>query len=96
EEGHCMRQNALDLCSISGASEADGFRATSLETLRQMVGIDAGITLMPAMAIKENDDLKYIKFKDKPPVRTIALVWRKTTNKRELFDKLAALCTRPY
>lgn len=94
EEGHCMRQNALDVCSLNGARESQGFRATSLETLRQMVGIGMGITLMPSLAKRANDGLKYIAFKHKPPVRTIALVWRKTTHRRELFGKLAALCRK--
>lgn len=91
EEGHCMRQNALDVCSLNGANEAREFRATSLETLRQMVRIDGGITLMPELAIQQNDGLKYIKFSGQPPVRRIALVWRKTTHKRELFDQLCKL-----
>lgn len=89
EEGHCMRQNALDICSLTGANEAQEFRATSLETLRQMVRIGGGITLMPALARQENDGLKYIRFTDNPPVRTIALVWRKTTHKHEIFVKLS-------
>lgn len=88
EEGHCMRQSALDVCHLNGANEAQEFRATSLETLRQMVRIGGGITLMPALAKQDNDGLKYIEFSDTVPVRRIALVWRKTTYKRELFDKL--------
>lgn len=88
EEGHCMRQNALDVCSLTGANEAQEFRATSLETLRQMVRIGGGITLMPALAKQDNDGLKYIKFKKNPPKRSIALVWRKTTHKHEIFAKL--------
>ncbi|MBL1419908.1 MAG: LysR family transcriptional regulator [Alphaproteobacteria bacterium] len=88
EEGHCMRQNALDVCNLHGARETQEFRATSLETLRQMVGIGAGITLMPKLAMQANDGLKYIRFSGAAPVRRIALVWRKTTHKRELFEKL--------
>ncbi len=92
EEGHCMRQNALDVCHINGAQEERGFRATSLETLRQMVRIGNGITLMPSLAKQKNDGLAYIKFKTNPPVRTIALAWRKTTNRQALFEKLATIC----
>ena len=93
EEGHCMRQNALDVCHLHGASEAQEFRATSLETLRQMVRIGGGITLMPKLAMQPNDGLHYIEFNDKPPVRRIALVWRKTTHKHELFQKLIDIFT---
>ncbi|MCJ8324491.1 MAG: LysR family transcriptional regulator [Rhizobiales bacterium] len=91
EDGHCMRQNALDICQLSGANEQQEFRATSLETLRQMVRVGGGITLMPKLAMQKNDGLHYIKFSHNPPVRRIALVWRKTTHKRQLFEKLIKL-----
>nr|MBP7598954.1 LysR family transcriptional regulator [Pseudoxanthomonas sp.] len=48
EDGHCLREQALDVCRLSGANEKSEFRATSLETLRQMVAADVGITLLPA------------------------------------------------
>lgn len=51
EEGHCLRDQALDVCRLSGASETGGFRATSLETLRQMVAAGVGITLLPALSV---------------------------------------------
>ncbi|HEX3108829.1 MAG TPA: LysR substrate-binding domain-containing protein, partial [Thermoanaerobaculia bacterium] len=35
EEGHCLRDQALEVCQLAGAGEKSGFRATSLETLRQ-------------------------------------------------------------
>ena len=38
EDGHCLREQALDVCRLSGAQEKSGFRATSLETLRQADG----------------------------------------------------------
>ena len=44
EDGHCLRDQALEVCSLSGASEKEGFRATSLETLRQMVADDKDVT----------------------------------------------------
>ena len=47
EEGHCLRAQALSVCHLNGASERRGFRATSLETLRQMVASGGGITLLP-------------------------------------------------
>jgi len=47
EDGHCLREQALDVCRLSGAHEKTGFRATSLETLRQMVAANVGATLLP-------------------------------------------------
>ena len=43
--GHCMRDQALADCSSAGAAEHATFRATSLETLRQMVAVNAGVGL---------------------------------------------------
>lgn len=88
EEGHCLRDQALDVCSLMGISENQDFRATSLETLRQMVVANVGITLIPELAIKNNDGLVYIPFKDSRPSRTIAMVWRKTSVRQELILKL--------
>ena len=50
EDGHCLRDQALDVCRNAGAGENGGFRATSLETLRQMVASGGGITLLPQLA----------------------------------------------
>ena len=47
EDGHCLRDQALEVCSRIDVREAEDFRATSLETLRQMVVAGLGITLLP-------------------------------------------------
>src|SRR5215468_6229996 len=50
EEGHCLRDQALEVCSRVGLRDSQDFRATSLETLRQMVAAGAGVTLLPELA----------------------------------------------
>ena len=50
EDGHCLRDQALDVCHLAGALEKSEFQATSLETLRQMVAADVGVTLLPMLA----------------------------------------------
>jgi LysR family hydrogen peroxide-inducible transcriptional activator len=50
DEGHCLRDQALEVCSRISIHERQDFRATSLETLRQMVAAGAGVTLMPELA----------------------------------------------
>ncbi len=52
EDGHCLRDQALEVCSRVDVREAEDFRATSLETLRQMVVAGLGITLLPEMAVE--------------------------------------------
>jgi len=50
DDGHCLRDQALDACRNSRVEEL-GFRATSLSTLVQMVAGGAGITLLPQLAV---------------------------------------------
>jgi LysR family hydrogen peroxide-inducible transcriptional activator len=83
EDGHCLREQALDVCALSGASEKEGFRATSLETLRQMVAAGVGITLLPILAVQapvpKSPFIRLLAFKNPPPTRKISLFWRKST-----------------
>ncbi len=92
EEVHCLRDQALDLCQLYSAPEEQDFRATSLETLRQMVKAGTGITFMPQIAISEHEkDIHYIPFKEPAPNRSIALVYRKTSCKTAVIEALRAL-----
>jgi LysR family hydrogen peroxide-inducible transcriptional activator len=83
EEGHCLREHALEVCALAGAHERVDFHATSMETLRQMVAANVGITLMPTLAVKppiaQTDNLIIRKFSGTAPSRTIALVWRSSS-----------------
>lgn len=80
EEGHCLRDHALAVCSLAHAHERVDFHATSMETLRQMVAADVGITLMPILAVKPpiaaTENIVIRHFEHPAPSRTIALVWR--------------------
>lgn len=93
EDGHCLREQALDVCRISGANEKSEFRATSLETLRQMVAANVGITLLPTLAVKppvaRSDNIHLLGFSDSHPSRRIALVWRKSSAMGEFLQQLA-------
>lgn len=83
EDGHCLRDQALDVCQLAGTGEQSGFQATSLETLRQMVAANVGITLLPVLAVKppvaQPDSLRLLRFDGEQPSRRIAMVWRKTS-----------------
>lgn len=80
EDGHCLRDQALEVCSRVGAAERGGFRATSLETLRQMVGAGVGMTLLPELAVRppvgSPDGITLLRLADPVPHRRIAMVWR--------------------
>jgi LysR family hydrogen peroxide-inducible transcriptional activator len=93
EDGHCLREQALDICSSGDVHEKQDFRATSLETLRQMVAAGVGITLLPELAGRGaygNARGVVIKPFAKPvPTRTIGAVWRKSSARREAILALA-------
>ncbi len=92
EEGHCLRDQALEVCTLAGASEKEGFRATSLETLRQMVAAGVGITLLPMLAVQPpvpvSPHIRLMPFKNPPPTRRIALFWRKSTVQAEFLGEI--------
>lgn len=95
EDGHCLRDQALEVCALAGAGEKEGFRATSLETLRQMVAAGVGITLLPMLAIKppvsSSPDLKLVDFRAPAPSRRVAMVWRRSSAMAGFLQQLAAV-----
>jgi len=100
EEGHCLRQHALAVCELAGAHERVDFHATSMETLRQMVAADAGVTLMPVLSVKPpipfTDNIVLRPFAEPAPSRTIALVWRSSSPMGGFLRKFAkSLVVKP-
>lgn len=83
EDGHCLRDQALEVCRHSAAQEKQDFRATSLETLRQMVASGAGVTLLPELASRgaygTARGVAIVPFVRPAPVRHVGAVWRKTS-----------------
>ena len=89
DEGHCLRDQALQFCQLKGIHQQQDLRGTSLETLRQMVRAGTGITFIPEIAIHGTDDgIRYVPFSSPPPSRSICLVWRKTSPRTELMAYL--------
>ncbi|NOX09675.1 MAG: DNA-binding transcriptional regulator OxyR [Gammaproteobacteria bacterium] len=95
EEGHCLRGQALDVCFSAGAHENAGFRATSLETLRYIVGEGMGITLIPDLAVPKRclktDPVTYIPFRNPKPARRIGILYRKNSYREAVFKNIAVL-----
>ena len=83
---------------MAGAGEKTGFRATSLETLRQMVAAGVGITLLPKLAvappIPASHDIVLLPFRAPPPHRRIAMVWRRSCAMGDFLAELARLFAR--
>ena len=95
EEGHCLRGHILDVCLLAGVQEQTGFQATSLETLRHMVGEGMGMTLMPELAVPKKvtkaDEIRYIEFSDPKPTRRIGMLYKKNSYREETFNNIAEL-----
>ncbi len=95
DDGHCLRAQALSVCQLAGVSERDGFRATSLETLRQMVAAGVGVTLLPNLAVQPpvpvSADVRLIRFVDPVPSRRIAMFWRHSSIYADFLPQLAEL-----
>ena len=93
EDGHCLREQALEVCRLAGANEKSEFRATSLETLRQMVAANVGMTLLPTLAVKppvaRSPNIRLLGFSDSHPSRRIAMLWRKSSAVGEFLIQLA-------
>ncbi len=94
EDGHCLRDQALEVCRLAGAGEKTGFRATSLETLRQMVAANVGVTLLPILAVHppvaQTGNVHLIPFRGTPPSRRIAMAWRRSSAMSAFLKRFAA------
>ena len=97
EEGHCLRDQALALCSTRRREAPAGLGATSLATVLQMVANGYGVTLVPEVAVgveARDDRVKLMRFSEPQPVRTIGLAWRRTSPRKNDFVALGQLVSQ--
>ena len=98
EDGHCLRDQALAVCHSTTAHEKQDFRATSIETLRQMVAAGVGVTLLPALATRgaygSAGGLAIRPFVRPAPVRHIGAVWRASSARLPAIQAVADLIVR--
>jgi LysR family hydrogen peroxide-inducible transcriptional activator len=81
-DGHCLRDQALELCSvIEGGSLSSDVRASSLETLLHLTAADYGVTLVPRLAWEGREraagQLVVRPIKDERARRRVRMVWRR-------------------
>jgi LysR family hydrogen peroxide-inducible transcriptional activator len=95
EEGHCLRSQVINLCELK-KKELEvhnlDYEAGSIETLKKIVDISKGITILPELAINElnatqQKQLHY--FKSPAPVREISLVTYRHFSKKRLVEVLS-------
>jgi len=95
EEGHCLREHALEACKLRDSQITVPYQATSLATVVQMVANGIGVTLLPGMSVRagiaENTALAVRAFDQPNVTRQIGLMWRKKTPRRVEFRQLGEL-----
>ncbi|WP_407493348.1 LysR substrate-binding domain-containing protein [Pseudooceanicola sp. MF1-13] len=92
EDGHCLTDQALEVCGRGRGHAQINTGASSLATLSRLVAAGFGLTLLPEMALKtEARDLTVQRFAAPEPYRTIGLVRRATSPKADWFDTLAEI-----
>ncbi|MCO7736053.1 hydrogen peroxide-inducible genes activator [Brucella intermedia] len=92
EEGHCMRDQALAVCSLPPQRQLVKYGATSMTTLLQMVSHGMGLTLIPEIAVRaeaRSNHMRIVPFDGEQPKREIALFWRRQSMRRKDFNALA-------
>lgn len=92
EEGHCLRDHALEACEFRALAERETFNATSLPTLIQFVQHGYGMTMLPEMAVKAGTlpkNIDIIPFQKPIPKRKIGMAWRKNHPQEKEFKMLA-------
>ncbi|MFV8258106.1 hydrogen peroxide-inducible genes activator [Bdellovibrio bacteriovorus] len=92
EEGHCLRNQVLDICSVrkgKGQGRRYKFESGSLETLKNLVDLYGGYTLLPHLATEHlGDRSQLVPFERPIPAREIGLVYRREHYKNELIEAL--------
>jgi LysR family hydrogen peroxide-inducible transcriptional activator len=94
EEGHCMRSQIMNLCELKAKVQEDNnfhYEAGSIETLKKMVEMKNGVTILPALALQDLSprQLKMVRhFKAPAPVREVSLVTHRSFVKKRLLEAL--------
>lgn len=94
EEGHCFRSQIVNLCELRKASESGShfeYEAGSIETLRRMVEMNDGITILPELTTldltpKQQKLLR--SFKKPAPMREVSIVVHRDFVKKKLIEAL--------
>ena len=99
EDGHCMRNQALEICTAARRTALANYGAASLTTLLQMVAHGQGVTLVPELALAAgvvspgiaSAGVRAVPFSEPMPARTLAFAWRKSAARGDECRLLAGV-----
>jgi LysR family transcriptional regulator, hydrogen peroxide-inducible genes activator len=97
DEGHCLRDQALQLCGDIRPKTLANYGATSLTTILQMVGHGMGVTLIPEIALEaesRHPAIRILPFAEPVPARRIGLAFRRGSEREADFSALAEIVRR--
>lgn len=93
EEGHCLRNQVLDVCAMkknSTEKKKYKFESGSLETIKNLINSYGGYTLLPSLAAEGlGSKSQLIQFERPIPAREIGLIYRREHYKGTLIEALA-------
>lgn len=91
--GNCFREQVLDACPEISHTDASMRQGHSIETIRAMVASGYGISVLPKSALSElyrSDMVVAIPFENPPPLRRVALAWRRSSVHEQVVETLVA------
>lgn len=95
QEGHCLRDQALDVCHLEAGNAPEVVVGSSLSMLVQMVANGFGVTLLPLTAVPidvpASNEVRVMPFTKPEPGRTLGLAWRKSSPLSGAYEQLAAV-----
>ena len=93
ETGHQLREQVDAICNEFGAVLLTDFEGTSLDTIRQMVGMGMGLSFLPGLYVQSNLSkdaaVRTVELKGRALYRTIGIMWRHTSARKDEFVRLA-------
>lgn len=99
QDGHCLRDQAIEVCSLASPSPTP-VSAASVSTLVRMVESGLGATLLPASALavemRSASGLVARGFQGRAPGRTLTLQWRATSSRASWFLDVATVLREHY
>ncbi len=94
DEGHCLRDQAIEACAWRDPKPASSFAATSLSTIVEFVANGQGVTLLPFISLKKeaaDQRIKILALAAPGAERTINLAWHQASPFAALYHQIAKI-----